>query len=149
MFSIKKRIIWIVILSVLTSLFFFVKQFTVVKIKVVDNYEKTRKKDSTSVATLSRELLVKDSLFFGSQDLNAIKDIQIKDLQTLIKNTNTENKRLRNAENSCCAEVQQLESNGMIKHDTVFIAKINKVFRPDEWVQVPRPERLILRTLKK
>lgn len=149
MFSIKNRIIGIVILAVLTSLFFFVKQFTVVKIKVVENYEKTRKKDSTSVATLSRELSIKDSLFFGSQDLNAIKDIQIKDLQTLNKNANTENKRLRNTENSCCAEVMHLENNGMIKHDTVFIAKINKVFKKDEWVEVPRPSILILRTLKK
>jgi hypothetical protein len=145
MFGLKNKIILGVLIAILGALFILIKKYSIVKTKTLTGYETTRKKDSTSVATLSKELGVKDSLYFGSQDLVEIKNGNIQDLQTLNKNLVNENKRLRSNESSCCAEVQQLESNGMIKHDTVFIAKINKVFKKDEWVQVPRPDKVILK----
>lgn len=102
-------------LSLVFLAYRWVTSFVVVKKNLIENYVKSAKKDSISVATLSKELDRKDSIVFDLQQTIDLNTANVRDFQTVIKGLNDENKRLKNNESSCCAEVKHLEETGGIR----------------------------------
>ena len=139
MFSIKNKIIAIAILTVLTSVYFYLKQFTIVKVKVIESYENTQKKDSISIATLSQELEKKDSLYFDClQTLNVNFDIE-KQRQIVIQS-------LTKSFKTCQNDFDNAIASGGIKivHDSIFVEKVNSgFFRKVKYKIIDNPKTLI------
>lgn len=74
-----------------------------------------------SIYTLKREVMILDSLAWSlQQDIDISKGNDVK-YQITIQGLSAENKRLRNAENTCCEELAHAEQNGGIIRDTVYL----------------------------
>jgi len=105
-----------IIIALLLGFWYASKNYTVVKAKVIEDYEATAKKDSVSVVALSKELEKRDSIIFDLQQSVDINSKNVGDFQTVIKGLKNELKACKENDNSCCAELKHLEETENIRY---------------------------------
>lgn len=132
MFSIKNKIIGVVILTIIGLLTFsinrFVNTYTIFqkKSEIVDLQKNSAKSDSLKKVSDSLKVVVNKTVFELNNN-TAVSDKITSEFQILVQSKDKEIKRLKSSENTCCAELQHLESNGMIKHDTIYLNILGNV----------------------
>lgn len=116
MFS--KLKLYIVLSIIAIGIGIFVSQFLNNHTYVSNEFIKQK---NDSVLSLKHDVLILDSLVWSlQQDFDINKSNEWK-YQITIKGLSAENKRLRDAENTCCEELQHAEENGGIVRDTVYL----------------------------
>ena len=121
----KLKLILIGIGVVFTALGVVFNPFVVVKKSDVKTWKTNAYNDSISVAKLSRENIIQDSLLWSlQQDIDILKANESK-FQITIAGLSAENKRLRKAENTCCEELKHAEeTGGIIRYN--WLGKVKK-----------------------
>lgn len=112
----KLKIQIAVIIFLMSGIWYLTKNYTIVKVKVIEGYKATEKKDSTSIATLSKELYRKDNVVFDLQQTVDINSKNVGEFQTVIKGLKNELKACKENDNSCCAELKHLEETENIRY---------------------------------
>lgn len=91
--------------------------------------DKFIKQKNDSILRLKLDVAVLDSLAWSlQQDVDIIKANESK-FQITIVGLSAENKRLRNAENTCCKELKHAEETGGIIRDTIKLNIWGKIKR--------------------
>lgn len=115
----RLKLILIAIGVIIAALGVFLNPFVIVKKSEIKRYKSNAYNDSVSVAKLSRENILKDSLLWSLQQDVDISKANDTEFQITIKGLLAENKRLRTAENTCCEELKHAEETGGIIRDTI------------------------------
>jgi len=121
----KLKLILIGIGVILAALGVFLNPFVIVKKSDIKTWKTNAYNDSISVAKLNREIIMQDSLLWSlQQDIDILKANEGK-FQITITGLSAENKRLRNAENTCCEELKHAEeTGGIIRYN--WLGKVKK-----------------------
>lgn len=125
----KLKLIIITIGVVLATLGVFLNPFVIVKESEIDTYKLNAYNDSVSVAKLSRENILQDSILWSLQQEIDINNSNKASREMVISALSAENKRLRNAENTCCEELKHAEETGGIIRDTIRLNIWGKIKR--------------------
>lgn len=144
MFSIKNKIIGAIILLIIGFITFFTNRFVNTytifqkKSEIVELQKNSAKSDSLKKVSDSLKVVVNKTVFELNENV-AVSDKITTEFQILVQSKDKEIKRLKSIENACCEEIRHYESNGMIKHDTVYMKFDKKFLKKGEWIEVPKP----------
>lgn len=125
----KLKLIIIAIGVVLATLGVFLNPFVIVKESEINTYKLNAYNDSVSIAKLSRENILQDSISWSLQQEIDINNANKASREMVISALSAENRRLRNAENTCCEELKHAEETGGIIRDTIRLNIWGKIKR--------------------
>jgi len=115
------KLILIGIVILISALGVIFNPFCIIKKSELKKYKTDAYNDSVSVAKLSRENILKDSLLFDCRQTSDMKDVLIKEQQIVQDGINKRLQACKNKENTCCEELLHAEQNGGIIRDTIHI----------------------------
>jgi len=116
----KIKLLFYLVPAVLIILGFVFNPFVIIKKSEIKAYKTNAYNDSVSIVKLNKEVILQDSLLWSlQQDIDICNKNKTK-TEMVISALSAENKRLRNAENTCCEELKHAEETGGIIYKNIF-----------------------------